>query len=851
MSYLDNITEFEDGSLEIPLAEGEDGEEAQQQEEDEQPFTPNNGSDLDAIVGVNLADNGFVPHERMSLFAQEILDGFIDDLDSNRDYFETLRKGVDLLGIKMQGAGELGNWSCGATHPLLIENAIKLQAMASTELDPPDGPCKTRIFGASANPEAEAIAKRKQDYMNWMLSYKSDTFYPESNKTWLLTALFGTAFKANYWGSKENCVHSQSLRPDQCIVNKSVKTLTNCDRYTCIIPSSEVEVADKMRDGYFKKTRLDVTDVDSFTEGEDYVEDIFVEHSEGGSIETTLQLEEKLDEIVGSTHESDRVLLYTYVKFDANRLFYTQEEEDEFQGDGKYVESLYLPFLLITELKSRKVLGFYANWKQGDASYSPLSYVTDYHLIRGFGFYSLGYVHILGNFQRMLTSIMRSIVDSGTLANLQGGFKLKGVKIAGTKRIAPGEFIEVETPTGDISKAIMNLGFKEPSTIMTQMYQLLEGRGQMFANATEGVVKDSTNYGKVGTTLALLDASSKLTTAIIRDFHRQRRRELEVIHNLIKDNVTEYPYDIDGVKDKAKQFDTDFRNEAIEILPVSDPNVPNNAERMTLAQQRITFAQQFPQVHDLRATLSSVYKTMGVENPDIFLPQPQQAQPQDPMSDILTAVRGQPIGAFPGQAHEAYITVFNNWVQLPEVIQNVGLTPAVGAVTAVMQQHMVLSFKERTEGLMQQDPSTANVKQDPNITATLQAAASQRVLMAEQQMQKQGGGNNLDALKALTLQTRAQIEAKKADSNEIIQNARLALDQQKLKLEEKKLALQEDLGNNKIIADLSNKDAQRRQDEKTSLAQGRDRRVEMALDLLKTAAQQQTKEKGKEEKGDK
>lgn len=828
---LDSIIENEDGSLELPNEEELEG--------DKETFTPTIEQDFDSILGINLADSAFIEPERMSSLAREILDGFIDDLDSNQDYFESLKEGVDLLGIKLNKTGDLGDWSCGASHPLLIENAIKLQAMASTEIDPPDGPVRTRIFGAQANPDAESIAKRKQDYLNWQLTYKSDTFYPESEKVWLLTALFGTAFKANYWDSKSGSLLSQCLRPDQVILNKCVKTIKNCDRYTCILPSSDVEIAEKMKEGYFRQTRLD-TDYND----EDGELDVYATEPNGGagldsSLNSTLCLEEKLNEIIGSSYESDRVLLYTYVKFDANRVFLTQEEEDEITESGKYTEAYYLPFLLITELKSGKVLGFYANWTQGDTTFTPLSYVTDFHLIRAFGFYSLGYIHILGNFQKMLTSIMRSIVDSGTLANLQGGFKLKGTKIGGTKRITPGEFIDVEASGGDISKVIMNLGFKEPSAILTQMYQILEGRGQMFANATEGVVKDSTNYGKVGTTLALLDASSKLTTSIIRNFHRQRRRELESIVDIIKENVTSYPYDIEGVKDREEQFKQDFFSAGIEIVPVSDANIPNSTERLAMAQQRVNFAQMFPQVHDLRTTLLSVYKAMGQENPDRFLPPPQEAKPQDPVSDIMSAVRGQPIGAFPGQAHEAYITVFNNWIQLPETQQNQAMIPAIGAITSASQQHAVLSFQEKVQGMMQQ-PSGANEANNPNVAAMLQANASKRILDVEKALAEQAMDptSNLDSIKAKTALVKSQSDLKQADSREKIEFAKLALEQEKLALEKEKLAKTTELGNNQIIANLSDKDAQRAHDMRKTKESKGEGRLNMAMQLLQKAAEQ-------------
>lgn len=786
--------------------------------------------DYDTLLGMNLCD--ILDDDKISEIAEEVIDGFKDDLESLQDHFEVLKKGVDLLGLKLEEHGDLGAWSCGATHPLIAENAIKLQALAVNELDNPDGPVKTRIFGNNMNPEIEGMATRKQEFMNWFITSKMDSFYPESAKTFLMTSIFGTAFKGNHWDPVFGSIDSSSLRTNQLITHWNTKSLQKSNRYTCILESSDIEIQRKMAQGIFRKINLNEKEGDS-------VGDI-----KGGLEDISSDLSDKINEITGVEYTCDRVLLHSYVILDARELLEPSDEDEEFEenedsevdeDDEDYYSAVLLPFIVTTEMVSGKVLGIYANWKAGDKNHVPLSYYTDYHLIRGFGFYSLGYVHILGNFQRMLTSIMRSLVDAGTFANLPGGFKLKGSKFAGATEISPGEFVDIESTTQDISKAIMALPFKEPSAVLSSMYQVLEGRGQMFANATEGVVKDSTNYGKVGTTLALLDASSKLTTAIIRDFHRSRRAELKIIERLLKENVKEYPYTIEGVTDRAKAFETDFNSELAEVVPISDPNIPNRAERMSLAQQRVNLAQMFPQVHDTRMALYHIYKTMGDENPDKILPPPQQAKPQDPMSDIQTAVAGNPIAAFPGQAHEAYITVFNNWTGMPEVANNPTMIPAVNAVTAAARTHMIMAYQEKIAALTGQQPTGAGT--DPNTLAVLQAQAAQQLAAQAQQMAQMASNAQDPAfLLAQVQQVKAENEKLKIDSKEKIEFARLVIDKERLDLDKQKLATTAAIEDNKTKATLINADEQRKHDKAKVMHSSAVDQSKHALDILGRAA---------------
>lgn len=813
LDYLDSLefNQMEDGSTEVNEPIGPDVEEAESDTFDLAEI------DLDALLDENLADS-LLTDDYLEELEEKIEEGFMEDLESLQDHFETLRKGVDLLGIKLEDSGPIGDWSCGASHPLIIENAIKFQANVVNELDNSDTMVKTKVVGMVGDDAVEQRANRVGEFMNYYIPEKMDQFFSESAKCALGTALMGTGFKKTAWNSTTETIDSRYLRIDQVITNWETKSLETSNRYTEICPSTDIDIVRGMTSGIYRKVDLD--EVDAEEDSEAKTSDLFA-------------IGEYLKEITGVTYENQRILAYHYVNLDVKEMM--REANPEVEGDEEdeaeeslYYEKQYLPFIVIQELISGKLLGVYGNWKAGDKTYKPKEYITDYHFIRGFGFYSLGYTHVLGNFAKMLTSIMRSLVDAGTFATIPGGFKLRGSKIAGDATISPGEFIEVESAVQDISKAIMALPFKEPSAVLTQMYSVLENRGQMFANATEGVVSGATNYGPVGTTMALLDASSKLSTSIIRDFHRSRRREFKTIYRLLSENMPkEYPYDVSG--QQRTIFAEDF-SDNIAVLPVSDPNVPSQAQRMAVAQQKLQIAQQMPQVHNLREALKDVYRAMGEQNPDRLLPQGEEPQPLDPMSDFLAASQNKPIRAFPGQDHQAHISFKQSILGNPQYAQSEYLQAALQALAANIREHMVLDLQEKIQAATGQQTGKA-------ADAVAQAQALQQLTQMQQQLaQSQANAQDPAFLLAQSQIEKVKNDAKRIESTEVKEFAKLALDKERLELEKKKLAESTKMSDNKIKADLIKHDQKVKADIAKASKNTLDARTNKAIDLLGNAA---------------
>lgn len=823
MSYTDINTEEPFNPDNLNVEEGEDGNlELNEPEDDEEDDGELDASgvedDFTMLEEGNLAET-LLTDDQLDELLEDVIEGIGEDLQSLKTHFDTLKKGTELLGIKIEDSGTLGDWSCGATHPLIAENGIKFQASVVNELDLPDNLVKTRIVGNTGNEKLEASAQRKQDFMNYYLTTEiDDEFYPESARCALNTAFFGTGFKFNYWDETTKRICTEFLRTDQVILNFSTKALSKAPRFTVLRESSELDIINKMQSGLFRKINLIAMDNTNTTELE----------RKGGELEP---LTKELYDVVGVEYSCERLLAYTYIYLDAKSLLKGEdgeapegEREEQEDEDAEYYDRAYLPFLVITELYSNQILGVYANWMDNGKGnkYAPREYVTDYHFIPGFGFYSLGYVHVLGNFAKMLTAIMRSLVDAGTFANLQGGFKLRGTKINGKKKISPGEFIDVETTAQDITKAIMTLPFKEPSAVLNAMYAQLEQRGQMFANATEGVVNGASNYGPVGTTMALIESSSKLSTAIIRGFHRSRRREYGVISRILSENLDKYTYEIDGVPSEA--FKEDF-NPAIPLYPVSDPNIPTQSQRLAIAQQYLQIAQQLPQVHDLREALKRVYRAMGEQNPDKLLPAPQQAQPLSPMEDVLAAGNNMPIKAFPGQDHQAHIAFKQAYVQNPSVANNELMANAVNALLSNIREHMMLDIQEKVQAM------TTGAATDVNTQAQVQAMAMQQITQMQQvAAQAQQVASDPAMLMAQAALEKNKIDMQRQQSQEVRENAKLSLEKEKIELDKAKLANQNALEENRLKMELLKTKTKSKED-----------RTNKALDMLMKAAQEDQK----------
>jgi len=676
--------------------------------------------------------------------ASDVIENFEADKDSRGDWESMFERGFDLLGLKLEPGTEPFDGACTAVHPLLIESAVKFQSKASGELFPTSGPVKARIFGSST-PEKELQANRVQNFMNYQLTEQMPEYFDEFERMLFHLPLIGSAFKKLYYDATTKRPHSEFIPIDQFYVSYYATDLANADRYTHVIYRSPVEIARDIRAGVYQEVDLPTpssTNIMPFTE--------------------------KMDTILGLSPSSDHDPQYILLE---QHCYLTIEDEEE-----------ALPYIVTVEQQSRQILSIRRNYKQDDVNKEKVSHFVHYRFVPGFGFYGLGLIHFLGNLTMSATAAMRSLIDAGQFANLPGGFKAKGVRMVGDNEpIAPGEFKEVEATGVDLSKAIVPLPYKEPSSTLFQMLNFVATAGQKFADSTEQVISDAASYGPVGTTMALLEASSKFFTAIHKRLHKSQKDEFKILARIDYEYLPEeYPYDIPYEDRSIFKKDFDGR---IDIIPVSDPNIPSNAHRMMMANMALQMAQQSPPgMFNLEALNRTILNAANMPNVEEILPPKIEPKPMDPVSDIMAATKGVPISAFPGQNHDAHIQVKMAYLQDPMNGGNPVMQRIAPILQANIQEHSVMKYQEQMSGItqqmMQQNPQAAK---DPSAVEMAMAEAAQQVMNANQAMgQAQSPEQQLVSLE----QAKVELEKQKLQSDTMTNAAELELKNKKLELEE-------------------------------------------------------------------
>jgi hypothetical protein len=689
----------------------------------------------------NLADT--MEEGELDDIAQNVIDNYEADKDSRSEWESMFERGFDLLGLKLEQGSEPFEGACTAVHPLLIESAVKFQSKASNELFPSKGPVKAQILGKTTA-EKELQANRVENFMNYQLTEQMPEYFDEFERMLFHLPLIGSAFKKLYYDATIKRPKSEFIPIDQFYVSYYATDLSNADRYTHVIYRSPVELNKDIRAGIYN-------DVD------------LIEPSSN----PTTSFSEKMDTIIGLSpaydHDPQYVLLEQHCYMDI--------EDDE-----------NLPYIVTVEKESRKVLSIRRNYKQNDVNKEKISHFVHYRFVPGFGFYGLGLIHFLGNLTMSATAAMRSLIDAGQFANLPGGFKAKGVRVVGDNEpISPGEFKEVEATGMDLSKAIVSLPYKEPSSVLFQMLNFVTAAGQKFADSTEQVISDAASYGPVGTTMALLEASSKFFSAVHKRLHKSQKDEFRILARIDYDYLpNEYPYDVPFESRSIFKNDFDGR---IDIVPVSDPNIPSNAHRIMLSNMVLQMAQQAPPgMFNMEVLNRTILNATNMPNVDEIIPPKIKPQPLDPVSDIMAATKGLPISAFPGQNHDAHIQVKMAYLQDPANGSNPIMQRISPVLQANIQEHSVMKYQEQMNGVAQQmlqqvDPSQIT----PTVTEMALAQAAQQVMNANMAAgQAQSPEQQLVALE----QAKVQLEQTKIQAQTASDAAELELKNKELEMKE-------------------------------------------------------------------
>ena len=684
--------------------------------------------------------------EDKEVIAADVVDNYTSDKDSRAEWEAMFEKGFDLLGLKIQESSEPFEGACTAVHPMLIESAVKFQSKAIQELFPPSGPVKAQIIGKST-PEREDQANRVQEFMNYQTTDQMPEYFDEMERMLFHLPLIGSAFKKVYYDANLKRPVSEFVPIDQFYVSYYASNLRKADRYTHVIYRSPVDLAKDIRTGIYRDVEL----------------------PEATNPQPT-SFSEKMDTIIGLSPTGTNDPQYTLLE----QHCYLEIEED-----------YALPYIVTVEEKSQQILSIRRNYKKDDKNQEKVSHFVHYRFVPGFSFYGFGLMHFLGNLTMTATAAMRSLVDAGQFANLPGGFKAKGVRIVGDNDpIAPGEFKEVEATGQDLNKAIVSLPYKEPSSTLFNMLGFITQAGQKFADSTEQIVSDAASYGPVGTTMALLEASSKFFSAIHKRLHKSQRDEFKILAQINYDYLpSEYPYEVPFADKNVLKQDFDGR---IDVLPVSDPNIPSNAHRMMISQMALQMAQQSPPgMFNLEALNRTILNAANLPNIEEILPPKKEPQKLDPVSDIMAATKGIPIAAFPGQNHDSHIQVKMMYLQDPQNGANPIMARLKPILEANIQEHSVLKYQEQMNGMaratMEQLPP--DQQQNPQVAEMAMATAAQQVLNANQMGQAQSPEQQMVALET----AKVELEKQKLQSTMAKFSADSALDAQKLELEEAKL----------------------------------------------------------------
>ena len=696
----------------------------------------------------NLAE--LMEEEDLQDIASIVIDKYEADKSSRAEWESMFERGFDLLGLKLEDTTEPFEGAATAVHPLLIESAVKFQSKASGELFPAKGPVKVQVLGDITNSK-QRQANRVQNFMNYQIADQMPEYFDEAERMLFHLPLLGSAIKKIYYDTSLDRPVSEFVPIDQFYVSYYATDLRRADRYTHILYRSPVELARQINAGMYKDVELPEPDMPKQS-----------------------AMSEKMDTVLGLTPSTEHDPQYTLLE---QHCYLEIEDYD-----------VACPYIVTIEEQSRKVLSIRRNWNEKDRTKQKKMFFTHYRFVPGFGFYGLGLIHFLGNLTMSATAAMRSLIDAGQFANLQGGFKAKGVKVVGDNDpIAPGEFKEVEATGMDLNKSIVMFPYKEPSGTLYNMMTYVAGAGQKFADTTEQIISEGSNYGPVGTTMALLEASSKFFTAIHKRLHKSQKEEFKILARIDSESLPQrYPYDVPG--ESSEIFRTDFDSK-IDIIPVSDPNIPSSAHRLMMTQMAMQLAQTAPpgmfNMEELNRTLLNA---ANIPNLERILPSKPEPQPLDPVTDIEAATKGLPIKAFMGQNHDAHIKVKTMFLQDPANGGNPIMQRVSPVLQANIQEHVVMKYQEQINGMTQNILAQApqNVK-DPRVVEQVMAQAAQQVMMANQAMAQQGGTPEQQMV--MMEAQRLGIEKEKLQANIAKELSEGALKNRDLDLKEQKIAL--------------------------------------------------------------
>ena len=674
-------------------------------------FDPNATEVGDEEFDSNLAE--FVDDQVLQELGSDLVSAFNGDKDSRSDWEETYTKGLDQLGLKIEERTQPWAGACGVFHPMLSEAVIRFQSQSITEMFPAQGPVRTKIVG-KVTEEKEKQSQRVEDYLNYLLTYEMSEYRTETEKMLFSLPLAGSAFRKVYFDPSLDRPSSIFVPAEDVVVNYGASDLETCERATHVMRKSVNAVKKMQVNGFYRD--IEIPD---------------------GS-QNTSDINKKYNELTGESdtynYDKSHTILEMQVDLDLEGFEDTNESGDQ--------TGIAIPYVVTIDFPSGIILSIRRNYYEDDPKKIRRMHFVHYQYLPGLGFYGFGLIHMVGGLAKSATSILRQLVDAGTLSNLPGGLKARGLRIKGDDTpIMPGEFRDVDVPGGAIRDNITFLPYKEPSGTLYQLLQNIVEEGRRFASISDMKVSDMNSQAPVGTTLALLERNQKVMSAVQARLHASMRKEFDILVGIIKDfTEPDYPYETDEEEFiKAEDFDN-----RVDVLPVSDPNAATMAQRIMQYQAAMQLAQSSPEMYNLPELHRQMLEVLGIEDVDAIIPDTDDIKPVDPVTAVQNLINGKPVKAFIDQDHEAHIATLISTQQNPEMMQIVQQSPKAPVILAAasdyINQHLTMQFRKQIEQEMgielppEGEPLPADVEKR---ISTLVAEAAQRVTGTSQQRAEQ------------------------------------------------------------------------------------------------------------------
>jgi len=660
----------------------------------------------------NLAE--YMDDGDLSGLAEELVGDFDKDQMDRRDWVKTYVDGIKLLGLQYEDRTEPWQGACGVFHPMLTESVVRFQSEAMMETFPAQGPVKTQIVGA-INKLREEAAERVRDDMNYQLTDVMTEYRPEHEKMLWSLPLAGSAFKKVYFDPSKGRQVAVFIPAEDIVVPYGASSIEDAERVTHVMRKTENEVVRLQEAGFYVDTDL----------GEPGYELDDIE-------------KQKAEETGMSATQDDRYrILEMHVNLDLVGFEHTDKKGRE--------TGIALPYVVTIEKSSRTVLAIRRNWYEDDVLHTKRQHFVHYQYIPGFGFYGYGLIHLIGGYAKSATMLIRQLVDAGTLSNLPGGLKSRGLRIKGDDTpIQPGEFRDVDVPSGSIRDNILPLPYKEPSQVLMALFQQIVTEGRAFASSGDMNVSDMSANAPVGTTLALLERTLKVMTAVQARLHYAMKQEFKLLKVIIADYTPEeYDYEPEDANRKAKKSDYD----STDVIPVSDPNAATMAQKIVTYQAVLQLAQQAPQLYDLALLHRQMIEVLGVKNADKLVKTEDDAEPTDPIQENQDVLKGKPVKAFMEQNHEAHIAVHMSAIQDPKIQRLMQMNPQAQAIMAAamahINEHIGFEYRRQMEEAMgmilpgkdEETDKPQRVPQEMADEIAIKAAQAAQMLLQQNQQQ--------------------------------------------------------------------------------------------------------------------